>query len=169
MADNFNINNLELDDNTFEVLPDGDYHFTVASHEVGYATSDKLPPNTQTIMCYLEIPFIKDGTVATAKVRNNLNIYKKALFAVRQFVECIGMVPEKGKIKVDLEKIDGLTGICSLTTRESKNGNEYNNVSAFYPPSKAPAVTMNDEAWNKKDDFMQLPDDVDIEEELGLV
>lgn len=154
-----NINNLELDDNTFEVLPDGDYHFTVASHENGYATSEKMPPNTQQVKCVLEIPFMKDGKVETTSVRNNLNIYKKALFAVRQFVECIGMVPEKGKMSVDLDKIDGYTGICSITTVESSNGNEFNRVQIFYPPSKAPAVTANDDAWKKKDDFMEISDD----------
>lgn len=162
MANELNINNLMLDDNTIEVLPDGDYHFTVASHEVGYATSDKMPPNTQQVACYLEIPYMKDGEVCTVSVRNNLNIYKKALFAVRQFVECIGMVPERGKLAVDLDKMDGYTGICSITTRESKNGNEFNNVQMFYPPSKAPAVTANDEAWKKKDDFMQLPEGLDL-------
>ena len=161
MADQLNINNLELDDNTFEVLPDGDYHFTVASHEVGYATSEKMPPNTQQITCNLEIPFIKDGEVKTAKIRNNLNVYKKALFAIRQFVECIGMVPEKGKAQIDLERMDGLTGICSITTLESKNGNEFNRVQAFYPPSKAPVKTANDDAWKQKDvsGFMEVPDD----------
>ena len=158
MAEQLNINNLELDDNSFEVLPDGDYHFTVESHEVGYATSEKMPPNTQQVTCYLEIPYIKDGELKTAKIRNNLNIYKKALFAVRQFVECIGMVPEKGKMSVDLAKMDGLTGICNLTTRETKNGNEVNNVQIFYAPSKAPTVTLNDEAWAKKDSFMEVPD-----------
>lgn len=163
MANELNINNLMLDDNTIEVLPDGDYHFTVTSHEVGYATSDKMPPNTQQVACYLEIPYMKDGEVCTASVRNNLNIYKKALFAVRQFVECIGMVPERGKLAVDLDKMDGRTGICSLTTRESKNGNEFNNVQMFYPPSKAPAVTANDEAWKKKDDFIQLPEGLDLD------
>lgn len=156
MADQLNINNLELDDNTFEVLPDGDYHFTVASHSIGYATSDKMPPNTQQITCNLEIPFMKDGTVTTATVRNNLNVYKKALFAIRQFVECIGMVPEKGKMSVDLDKIDGLSGICSITTIESANGNEFNRVQVFYPPSKAPATTMNDDAWAKNDDFLEV-------------
>ena len=161
MAENFNINNLELDDNTFEILPDGDYHFTVASHEVGYATSEKMPPNTQQISCYLEIPFMKDGEVKTAKIRNNLNVYKKALFAIRQFVECIGMVPEKGKVKIDLEKMDGMTGICSITTKESSKGNEFNNVQYFYPPSKAPAVTANDDAWEKRDGFMEVSDDFD--------
>lgn len=155
----FNINNLELDDNTFKLLPDGDYHFRVDSHEVGYATSDKIPPNTQQITCYLEIPFEKDGGIEFVKIRNNLNIYKKALFAVRQFVECIGMVPEKGKMKVDLDKMDGMTGVCSITTRESANGNEYNRVEQFYPPSKVPAVTANDEAWSKKDSFYEVEDD----------
>lgn len=155
----FNITNLTLDDNTIEILPDGDYHFTVASHEVGYTTSDKIPPNTQQITCYLEIPFMKDGETKTTKVRNNLNIYKKALWAIRQFVECVGMVPEKGRMNVDLTKMDGLEGICAITTRESANGNEYNQVSAFYPPSKAPAVTANDDAWNKRDDFLSVMTD----------
>ena len=153
MADTFNINNLELDDNTFEVLPDGDYHFIVASHENGYATSDKMPPNTQQVTCYLEIPFEKDGEIETVTVRNNLNVYKKALFAIRQFVECIGMVPEKGKASIDLDKIDGLCGVCSITTVESSNGNEFNRVQQFYPPSKVPAVTANEEAWKKRGDF----------------
>lgn len=150
MADNFNINALELDDNSFYLLPDGDYHFTVDSHEVGYASSDKLPPNTQQITCYLEIPYLDEaGELSTVKIRNSLNVYKKALFAIRQFVECIGMVPEKGKVKIDMDRMDGLTGVCSITSRESSRGNEFNNVQAFYPPSKTPAVTANDEAWKR--------------------
>jgi len=154
----FNINNLELDDNSFYVLPEGDYHFKVASHEVGYATSEKLPPNTQQITCYLEIPIIEDGATKTVTVRNSLNVWKKALFAIRQFVECVGMVPEKGKVKIDMDKIDGLEGVCSIVIVESSNGNEFNRVQTFYPPSKAPAVTLNDEAWKKKDDFLEVGD-----------
>lgn len=160
----FNINNLTLDDNSFEVIPDGDYHFTVVSHEVGYATSDKMPPNTQRITCYLEIPYIKDGELKAAKVRNNLHVYAKAFFAIRQFVECIGMVLGKGRVQIDLEKMDGMTGICRLESRESNNGNEYNTVSTFYAPSKAPVVTDNDEAWKRRDElgFSEVDDDDDI-------
>ena len=158
----FNINNLELDDNSFYVLPEGDYHFKVASHEVGYATSEKLPPNTQQITCYLEIPIIEDGETKTVTVRNSLNVYKKALFAIRQFVECVGMVPEKGKVKIDMDKIDGLEGVCSIVIIESSNGNEFNRVQTFYPPSKAPAVTLNDEAWKKRDDFLEVGEDADV-------
>ena len=158
----FNINNLELGDNSFYVLPEGDYHFKVASHEVGYATSEKLPPNTQQITCYLEIPIIEDGDTKTVTVRNSLNVYKKALFAIRQFVECVGMVPEKGKVKIDMDKIDGLEGVCSIVIIESSNGNEFNRVQTFYPPSKAPAVTLNDEAWKKRDDFLEVGEEADV-------
>lgn len=160
MAENYDLQNLELDDNTFEIIPDGDYHFTVDSHEVGFATSEKLPPNTQQITLYLDIPFMKDGAVEHAEVRTNLNVCKKTLFAVRQFVESVGMAPEKGKIRVDMNKIDGLTGVCSVTTYESQNGNEYNRVQTFYPPSKVPAVCTNDEAWAKRNDFMSAGGDI---------
>lgn len=163
MAEEFNINNLELDDNTFELLPDGDYHFTVKSYDVGYATSDKMPPNTQQIVCQLEVPYMKDGSLKFASVRNNLNIYKKALFAVRQFAECIGLASEKGKEKVDLTKMVGCTGICSITTREGNSGREFNNVATFYAPSKAPAVTANDEAWQNRDGFEEVPNDIPFE------
>lgn len=167
MPENFNISNLTLDDNTFEVLPDGDYHFTVESYEVGYYSGDsvKIPANTQQVTYVLDVPFIKEGLVSHAKVKTTLNIYAKAMFAVRQFVECIGMAPEKGQTTgIDLTKAVSRKGICALTTMESKNGNEFNRVNTFYPPSKAPTVTANDAAWNNlsADGFMGVPDDIDF-------
>jgi len=155
MDNQINMENLTLDDNTFEVLPDGDYRFTVKSHEVGYATSEKMPPNTQTVLCMLEIPYMKDGMVQFATVRNQLNLYSKGMFAVRQFTDSIGLTPEKGRISgVNLNDMDGKTGVCALNTYESKNGNEFNNVQMFYVPSKAPLKTANDEAWKNKDGYL---------------
>ena len=68
------------------------------------------------------------------------------------------MVPEKGKMNVDLNKMDGMSGVCLITTVEGNNGNEFNRVEKFYPPSKTPAVTLNDDAWAKKDGFMEVGD-----------
>lgn len=157
MSNTLNINNLTLDDNSFELLPDGDYRFTVKSHEIGYATSDKMPPNTQRIRCELEIPFEKDGTLHYATVFNNLNVYSKGLWAIRQFTDCIGLTSEKGKTSINLEDMDGKEGVCCISSREY-NGNEYNQVQTFYAPSKAPTVTANDEAWKKKG-FVSVDDD----------
>lgn len=157
MAEQYNINNLTLDDNSFKLLPDGDYRFTVKSHELGYSTSEKMPPNTQVVTCILEIPYYEDGLVQFATVRNKLNLYSKGMFAVRQFTDCIGLTPEKGKVAgINLETMDGRTGVCALNTYESGNGNEYNNVQTFYAPSKAPLKTSNDEAWNNKDGFVKV-------------
>lgn len=164
MSENLNINNLTLDDNTFTTLPDGDYHFTVKSHEIGYYSgdSDKIPPNTQVVTVYLEIPYLKEGSLSYCKVKNNLNIYKKALFAIRQFTDCIGLTPEKGKASINLESMDDHEGICNIERFESKNGNEYNRVKICYAPSKAPTITLNDEAWKMhkdNDGFMTVEDD----------
>ena len=152
MAENLNINNLTLDDNSFKLLDEGTYRFRVAGHSIDYysGNSTKIPANTQVVSCELEIPYTDEsGNIATATVKNNLNIYKKALFAVRQFAECIGLCSEKGRESINLEDMDGKTGVCEITHREGNDGNEYNNVKICYAPSKAPKVCVNDEEWKK--------------------
>ena len=156
----YNLNNLELDDNTFETLPEGDYHFIVDSHEVGYAKSSKLPENTQQITLFLDIPFFNnDGDLQMAHVKKSLFVAKKTMFVIRNFAEAIGLAPEKGKFNFDITKIDGRSGVCQLSVFESNNGNEINTVDNFYPPSKAPLKTANDEAFAKKDAFLEVKDD----------
>lgn len=170
MAENYDITNLTLDSNEFVTAKPGDYHFMVASHEVDYysGSSEKIPQGTQVVVAYLEVPFFdEEGVLQVATVRNNLNIYKKAMFAVRQFVEAIGLVGEKGRASINLEDMDGHVGICSLICNVSSNGNEYNRVDEFFPPSKAPTITDNDDAWakyidNKKKSTAFTPVDDDI-------
>ena len=149
-----NINNLTLDDNSFKTIPDGDYHFIVESYEVTYATWDKVPPNTQQITVTMEIPY--KGEMIT--ITKDLYLCRKFMFVVRQFAESIGLVPEQGRANVDLTLMNGMEGICSVSTQESKNGNEYNRIETFYPPSKAPAVTLNDADYKNRDGFMNLGD-----------
>lgn len=164
MAEQYDITNMALDDNSFEVLPDGDYRFIVESHETGFSTSEKMPPNTQTVTCILKIPYYKDGVLSFATVRNTLNLYSKGIFAVRQFTDCIRLTPEKGRVSgIDLNNMDGKTGICALNTYESKNGNEFNNVQTFYAPSKAPLKAANDDAWeHRNDDGFINAEDLDV-------
>ena len=147
-----NINNLTLDDNSFKLLDEGAYRFKVAGHSIDYysGNSTKIPANTQVVSCELEIPFTDEsGNISTVVVRNNLNIYKKALFAVRQFAECVGLCSEKGRESINLEDMDEKTGVCEITHREGNDGNEYNNVKICYPPSRAPKVCLNDEEWKQ--------------------
>ena len=156
--DNLNINNLMLDDNSFKVLDEGTYRFTVSDHTIDYysGNSTKIPENTQVVKANLEIPYTdENGDLAVAKVRNNLNIYRGALFAVRQFAECIGLCDETGRKSINLEDMDGKSGICEITHYTNQKGDTYNNVDRCYPPSKAPKVCLNDKEFEayKNGDF----------------
>lgn len=145
----FDLNNLFLDDNNFETVPEGDYRFRVDSYDLEYSTSPKMPENTQVIVVHMAIPYIIEGERADVSVTLRLNVYSKALFAIRQFFESIGMMPEKGRAKMPpLDQIVGKTGICHILVGVSSKGNEYNQVESCYPPSKAPTVTNNDDAWS---------------------
>ena len=157
MAETFDLNNLILDDNDFTTVPEGDYRFEVTDYEVGFSMSEKMPENTQVITVHMRVPYKTAEGIVSANVRLNLNVYSKALFAIRQFFESIGMMPEKGRAKMPpLADIIGKTGICHLLQGVSAKGNEYNQVEHCYPPSKAPKVTNNDDAWGKPE--MPLPD-----------
>lgn len=160
-----NITNLELDDNSFYIVEEGDYHFRVVWHELDYysGSSTKIPPNTQQIVCHLEIPTLnEDGEMVIATVKHTMNVYKKALFAIRQFTDCVAITPEHGKASVNLEKIDGAEGIAHFTVQISNNGNEFNRLDTAYAPSKAPAVCDNDNCWEryktKADGFIEVSD-----------
>lgn len=145
----YEFENLMLDDNSFTTVPEGDYHFKVDGYSVEYSTSDKLPENTQVIVVDMTVPFLAEGKREGASVTLRLNVYSKAMFAIRQFFESIGVLPEKGKQKFpDLDSIIGKSGICHLLVGVSSKGNEYNQVENCYPPSKAPGVCANDDAWN---------------------
>ena len=164
MAENFNLNDMYLDDNNFTTVPEGDYHFLVEDYDLDYSTSDKMPENTQVIRVHMSVPFLDEtGAKDSASVTLNLNVYSKALFAIRQFFESIGLMPEKGRAKMpSLDLMKGKTGICHIIQGVSSRGNEYNQVENCYPPSKAPGVCANDDAWNKKDDGFRPADEAEV-------
>ena len=160
----FDLSNMMLDDNSFTTAPEGDYHFRVDDYDLEYSTSPKMPENTQVIVVHMSVPVISEGELEEVHCRLSLNVYSKALFAIRQFFESIGLMPEKGRAKVpNLDLMVGKTGICHLITEISSKGNEYNKVDLCYSPSKAPGVCANDDAWNMK------PADPELEEENPFV
>lgn len=164
MAENFDLNNMYLDDNSFTTVPEGDYHFTVQDYDLEFSQSTKLPENTQVIIVHMDIPAMVEGNLEHVSVKLNLNVYSKALFAIRQFFESIGLMPEKGRAKMpNLDLMKGKTGICHILQGVSNRGNEYNQVENCYPPSKAPGVCKNDDAWNAKNTSDFKPADSEAE------
>ena len=147
---NFDLHNLELNDNQFDVLPAGSYRFRVTALEEGFysGNSDKIPNGTQQIIAHFDIPYTSEaGDYKIASVKTTFNIYTKALFALRQFAECIGMCQENGKFTFDMDKAQGQDGVCEIEIRTSSRGNDFPSVKTCYPPSKAPKKCANETEW----------------------
>lgn len=147
---NFDLHNLELNDNQFDTLPEGSYRFRVAELEEGFysGNSEKIPNGTQQIIAHFDIPYTSEsGEYRIASVKSTFNIYAKALFALRQFAECIGMCRENGKFTFDMDQAKGKDGICEIEIRKSSRGNDFPSVKNCYPPSKAPKKCANEKEW----------------------
>ena len=147
----YDLHNLELNDNQFEVVPAGSYRFRVNSVDTDYYSgkSDKIPNGTQQLIVFMDIPYTSEsGAYKIASVKTTFNVYAKALFALRQFAECIGMCKENGKFTFNMDEAKGKDGICEIEVRTSANGNDYPSVKTCYPPSKAPKKCANDKEWD---------------------
>ena len=147
---NFDLHNLVLNDNQFDVVPAGSYHFRVMDLEEGFysGNSTKIENGTQQVIAHLDVPYTSEsGEYKIASVKATFNICTKTLFALRQFAECIGMCKENGKFTFDMDKAKGQDGICEIEVRTSSKGNDFPSVKNCYPPSKAPKVCANDKEW----------------------
>lgn len=147
---NYDLHNLELDDNQFDVLPAGTYRFRVTDVEEGFYTgkSDKIPNGTQQLIVHFDIPYTTEGgEYKIVSVRSTFNVYAKALFAIRQFAESIGVCKENGRFSFNMDDVKGKDGICEIEIRTSSNGNDFPSVKSCYPPSKAPKACTNDKEW----------------------
>lgn len=147
---NYDLHNLELDDNQFDVIPAGTYRFRVTDVEEGFYTgkSDKIPNGTQQLIAHFDIPYTTEGgEYRIASVKTTFNVYAKALFALRQFAESIGMCKENGRFSFNMDEVKGKDGICEIEIRTSSNGNDFPSVKNCYPPSRAPKACANDKEW----------------------
>lgn len=147
---NYDLHNLELDDNQFDAIPAGTYRFRVTDVEEGFYTgkSDKIPNGTQQLIAHFDIPYTTEGgEYKIASVKTTFNVYAKALFALRQFAESIGMCKENGRFAFNMDEVKGKDGVCEIEIRTSSNGNDFPSVKNCYPPSRAPKACANDKEW----------------------
>lgn len=147
---NYDLHNLELNDNQFDVIPAGTYRFRVTDVEEGFYTgkSDKIPNGTQQLIAHFDIPYTTEGgEYRIASVKTTFNVYAKALFALRQFAESIGMCKENGRFSFNMDEVKGKDGVCEIEIRTSSNGNDFPSVKSCYPPSRAPKACANDREW----------------------
>ena len=147
----------EIDDLEFKVVPEGDYRFIVDHYEEDYyqpREGSKIPPCPMAVV-YIKVPFMgDDNDPQFITMKTQLRLASNQMFNIRRFFESIGLMKEgSGKQKMLWSEINGKMGCAKITSTISNNGNEYNNVDSFYPPSKAPLVCDNDAALQALSQF----------------
>lgn len=123
-------------DSTFEVLPEGDYNFTVEKFERGrHNGTDKLPPCNKAILTIK----VSNGQKSTT-IEHNLFLHTKTEGMLCQFFTAIGQRKHGEALKMDWTKVPGARGRCKLSVREwtsNKTGEKMqsNQISKFYEPA----------------------------------
>lgn len=138
----------EIEESSFEVIPDGDYKFEVTGFERGWwepqRSDSKIPKCNQA-----EIEMTIRWTNESGRARTNKVIYKLKLvdilqFAIYQFFESVGLRKKgDGTAKMPWDSIIGTVGVCQIGHHESSQGKVFNDVVKCYTPDSTPTVIAN--------------------------
>lgn len=139
----------EIEESDFELVPDGDYQFTVTDFE--RAWWEPYNPDTSKIQACnqanieLTIDWMNgNGQMRSSKIQHRLKLTRSLQFLIYQFFECVGLRKKgDGTTKMPWDQIVGKTGICQVGHHEDTKGNTYNDIIKCYTPENAPTVTNN--------------------------
>lgn len=124
---------IELTQGGFEVLPEGEYEYTVVKFErQRHAGSDKLPSCPKAVLT-LDMK----NAEGRGQVTHNLFLHTKTQGLLSAFFVSIGQGNVGDKIKLDWGKVPGATGRAKVTIRKftKKDGSEgESNDVTFLPP-----------------------------------
>lgn len=147
----------EVEEQVFELMPDGNYRFTVTDMEREWyepRPGSKIPACNQ---ANIELTFNwrnSSGNLRTSKLSYKLKLASSLKFLIFQFFAGIGLHKEgDGMKKFPWGEIIGKKGIARISSREGSNGRTYNDVADIYTPDKAPTRCVND----RVDDEVDIP------------
>lgn len=147
----------EVEEQAFELMPVGDYHFTVTGFEKAWfepkRAESKIGACAQANIEMLFNWRNKAGMKRSNKLTYSLKLNKTLAFLIWQFFAGIGLHREgDGMKRFPWDKIIGCKGIAKVSQRESMTGRTFNSVDSVYPPEKAPTVTADDPLGGNESD-----------------
>lgn len=125
----------EVEDNSQQLIPEGEYNFTVTSFERGrFNGSDKMPSCPQaSLKLLIDTP---DGQMP---LHCNLLLHTNLQWKLYQFFTSIGLKSHDGKITMNWGAVPGASGKCKITVRQYKKkdgGTGESNDVFFLEPAK---------------------------------
>ena len=140
----------EVEESSFELLPDGDYIFTVSTWEKAYWEPTK--PDSKVGACQqanieISIDWVNSaGQKKTNKLVHRLKLWRSLDFLIYQFFESIGLRKKgDGSQRMPWDQIVGKSGVCQIGHHTDSKGSEYNDIIKCYPKESAPTVTNNNQ------------------------
>lgn len=131
---------IQRDDSPFQVLPEGDYRFTVKKLErARHSGSEKIPACNKAI---LTVAVSNAG--ASGDVLTNLFLHSKFEWKLCQFFTSIGQRRHGEAMRMNWGAVPGATGVCHVGVRKwtGNDGKERegNEIAEFYDPERAPQI-----------------------------
>ena len=106
---------MNRNDNEFQILPDGDYNFTVTGFERGrHQGSAKLPPCNKAIITLN----VADGKGNQGTIKHNLFLHTKTEGMLCAFFTAIGQRKHGEKMRMNWSAVVGATGRCKIGIHE---------------------------------------------------
>ena len=145
---------IKRDDSPFQVLPEGDYNFTVKKFErARHGGSEKIPACNKAV---LTVAIFNAG--ASGEVQTNLFLHSKFEWKLCQFFTSIGQRKHGEAMRMNWGAVPGSTGVCHVGVRKWTGNDgkerESNEITEFYDPESAPAVQPpavqgSDQQWTE--------------------
>ena len=129
---------IQRDGSPFQVLPEGDYLFSVTKFErARHNGSEKIPPCNKAVLT-----LALRGKEGSGDVQANLFLHSKFEWKLCQFFTAIGQRRHGEAVRMNWGAVTGSSGYCHVgvrkwTDRDGKE-RESNEVTEFYDPADNP-------------------------------
>lgn len=148
---------IKRDDSPFQVLPEGDYNFTVKKFErARHGGSEKIPACNKAV---LTVAIFNAG--ASGEVQTNLFLHSKFEWKLCQFFTSIGQRKHGEAMRMNWGAVPGATGVCHVGIRKWTGSDgkerESNEITEFYDPEKAPEIPEGQDVQETAAGWAELP------------
>lgn len=138
---------IENDGGAWELLPEGDYSFTVVNFTRGrHPGSAKLPPCNKAV-----VTLAVQGPSGVVNMDHNLFLHSKCEGLLCAFFTALGMRRHGEQLRMNWPGIVGKTGRCHITVRTYKKDDgtegQSNDIKKFLEPEQPVSAATAGQGW----------------------
>jgi len=148
---------IQNDGSPFQVLPEGDYRFSVKKFErARHSGSEKIPACNKAILT-----ITVSNSEASGDVQTNLFLHSKFEWKLCQFFVAIGQRKHGEAMRMNWGAVPGSGGVCHVGIRKWSGNDgkerESNEITEFYDPEIAPQVSDAPPPGQQGQNWTELP------------